>query len=181
MTPAQITQLKTYIQANTTYMAQPHNANGADFIAQDLSKVTADFYVWNNAMPVQVIFDSITWANFTPTDAPDGTAAWTNRSLACQGKQFNLQTILTGRETINASKTNVRAGLQDALSNIPSGVGGAVLSGGWVTVRDAMKKLATGLEKALSTGTGTLASPAVTSTDSQTIGFWEVQSVMEWW
>lgn len=180
MTPAQIATLRAYIEANATYMAQPHNANGADYIANDLNKVTADFYVWNNQTPVQAIFDAITWANLTPTDAPDGTTQWTNRSLACQGKQFNLQTILTGRESINASKGSVRNGLQDALTNVPSGAGGATQAAGWVTVKNAMMKLATGLEKALAAGTGTAASPATTG-DVVTTNYSEIQMVMEWW
>lgn len=179
MTPAQSATLKTYIEATYPAQVAAPSGNNAAFIAESLSAPTADFYVWNNQYPVNVIFDAITWANLTPTDVADGTQLWMNRSLSCQGKQFNVQTILTGREYINFSKTNVRAGLQDALTNVPSGAGGAAVAAGWVPVRDGGKKLATGLEKALATGEGSFANPAVTG-DLQTIGWNEIFSLMGW-
>lgn len=173
------TALKTYIEgAYPALVAAPTTANAA-LIAEDLSKLTEDFYIWDADLSAGVIFDSIVWANLTPTDAPDGTQQWMNRSLACQGKQFNIQTMLAGRASLDFTRTSIRAGVQDALSNVPSGAGGVAVSAGWVTVRDAAKKLATGLQKALATGTGTRASPAVANNPA-TIGFNEVFALMGW-
>ncbi|MBL8999290.1 MAG: class I SAM-dependent methyltransferase, partial [Gemmatimonadetes bacterium] len=49
------------------------------------------------------VFDAITWANLTPVDVPDGSAAYTNRALLCQAKQINLQILLQGRERVAAA------------------------------------------------------------------------------
>lgn len=121
--------------------------------------VASEFIVWRSSTSVAEVQDAVVWANMTPADAPDGTTAWTNRSLACQGKQFNLSNLIVGRDQINSGKANVRAGLQDALTNVPSGAGGALVSAGWTTIRDAMKRNATRGEALYATGTGTSATP----------------------
>ena len=162
MTPAQLATLKAEIDADPALSALPNTADDAFTIAAALnSTATPDFFVWQTSIPTQTIFDAITWSNFTPVDAPDTTQTWANRALACQGKQFNVQTILMGRETLNPSKANIRAGLQDALTAIPSGVAGASKSGGWAAVQAAMQRKATRCEKILATGFGTSASPAL--------------------
>ena len=159
MTTAQLATLKTAILADANLTALVASfSTGA--IKDYLNTPTAAYYVWQTAVSTQTLYDNITWANFTPVDAPDGTATWTNRALACQGKQFNVQIILQGRDTLNASKANVRAGLQDALTAIPSGVAGANKSGGWTNVQTAMQRLATNGEKVFASGLGTTASPS---------------------
>lgn len=120
-----------------------------------------DFFVWRTFVPTEEIFDAINWASLTPTDAPDLTTTWGNRSLACQGKQFNLQTLLAGRERINTGRANIRAGLQDALTNIPAGAGGALISAGWPAVKTAITRKASRVERFFATGTGTQAAPGV--------------------
>lgn len=162
LTNAQLIALKAEIAADPALNALPNTADDAFTIADALN-LAVDFYVWNTNVQTQVVFDAITWTNLTPADAPDGTALWTNRSLACQGKQFNLQTMLTGRESINAAKTNIRVGLQDALTQLPSGPNGAARSGGWAAVQLVLQRKATRAEKVLATGTGTTASPALLS------------------
>ena len=119
------------------------------------------FYGWRSSVPINDILDKILWANFTPTDAPDTTAQWTNRSLACQGKQFNLQTLVLGKTSLDATRANLRAGLQDALTGLPSGVSGAVLGGGWAAVQLILSRAAMRIEKLFATGTGTQAAPAL--------------------
>jgi hypothetical protein len=162
MTPAQLLLIKAEIAADPALNSLPNTADDAYAIADALNLLPSpDFMVWQTNLPTQAVFDAITWANLTPADAPDGTAAWTNRALACQGKQFNLQTILTGREYINATKVNIRAGLQDALTSVPSGAGGATRPAGWVAVQTAMQRKATRAEKVLATGVGTAANPAL--------------------
>jgi len=137
------------------YRAAGATGQIADWYNQNLSS----FVVWQTAVDINVIFDNIVWANLTPVDSPDGTATWTNRSLCCQGKQFNIQTILAGRGSINSAKANIRAGLQDALTAIPSGSGGASQNAGWTSVRSAMQRFATNGEKIFATGTGTAVTP----------------------
>ena len=160
LTGAQIVTLRPVVQAEPT-LAQAI-ATGDDYaIAAWLNGESAPaFYVWRTSMNTQEVYDSIVWANLTPADTPDGTQLWLNRALAAQGKQFNIQTLLQGRDTINPARGNVRAGLQDATSSIPSGVGGATQSGGWLAIKPVITRLATRAEKAIAGGTGTAATPA---------------------
>src|SRR3990170_6721184 len=176
LTSQQIATLKAFIDADIVLNAYPHDAEGA-WAINELLKLPAvpEFKVWNTSVQTQVLFDAITWANMTPTDTPDGTQGWANRSLACQGKQFNLQTMLMGQQSINAARVNVRTGLQDALTAIPSGVGGTNKSGGWANVQIAMQRPASVLEKLFAVGAGTPASPA-TMTLETTLSYYEVQT-----
>ena len=162
LTPAQLTTLKAAIQADQVLNAYPMDGDGLNAVADAFNLDSSPaFYVWKTNISTSDIFDQIIWANFTPQDAADGTATWTNRSLACQGKQFNIQTILVGRESINPAKSNIRAGLQDALTAIPSGASGANKSGGWNAVVAIMYRVATRAEQLLATGVGSTASPAL--------------------
>lgn len=167
MTPQQLATLKADILADPVLSALPMNSDGAFDIAAAYNAFDAAFMVYRTAMPTQEIFDQIVWANLTPSDTPDGTQLWMNRVLACQGKQFNIQTMLTGRAALDVSRPNVRAGLQDALTQVPSGAGGAIRAAGWVGVRDAMPRLARRVEKLFATGTGTIASPATMGYEGQ--------------
>lgn len=158
LTAAQQQTLKTDISANGDTNALKNASNGDVQIAALYNALAvADFFVYRSNVPVQDIYDQITWANLTPvdpvpTDTALNAAIWQARSLACQGKQFNVQIILQGQNTINAAKINVRAGLQDALTNVPSGAGGALISGGWVGVRDnALARKALRIEKLFAT------------------------------
>lgn len=144
LTQEQLATLKAAIIANPT-MAAARTAHDTQAIT-DLLNASSTLDVWRTSVSTQVLFDQITWANLTPAEAPNGTLDWQCRSLACQGKQFNLQLIFASRDTIDASKSNVRAGLQDALTNVPSGQSGALVSAGWVGVRTAMIRKATVLE-----------------------------------
>lgn len=161
LTPAQNATLKAAILADNTLNVFPNTNDGNNDLANALKAVASpDWYVWQTAVPINDINDTITWANFTPQDAPDGTQTWANRSLACQGKQFNLQTMLVGRTSLDASKANLRSGLQDCTTGLPSGASGATKSGGWANIQLILSRKANKLEKILSTGTGTQATPA---------------------
>lgn len=165
MTSAQLATLKADILADGTLNAFPNNSDGNTAIAAIYNAAASpNYFVWRTDVPVQDVYDQIAWANLTPTDAPDTTQQWLNRAMQCQGKQFNLQILVQGQSRINAGKLNVRAGLQDALTNVPSGVSGALVSAGWVNVRDnALARKATRVEKLFASGgTGATAQNAAT-------------------
>jgi flagellar hook assembly protein FlgD len=122
--------------------------------------IVPTYKVWNTTTPTNVIGDAIIWANLTPTDTPDTTTVYTNRALMAQAKQLNIQIYLQGRETVSTNKSNIRSGIQDALTNLPTGVNGANSSGGWATVKGVIQRAATNAEKVLAVGTGTSANPS---------------------
>ena len=162
MTPEQTLTLLAAINAETNLdvAKTQHDQYGVAAMMEYFNMVDTSI-AWNTSTPTNNVMDKVVWANLTPTDTADGTQTWANRSLACQGKQFNLQTLLQGRQFIDASKSNIRAGLQDALTNIPSGVAGANQGGGWVNVNLSMQRPMTKGERVFATGTGTTASPAI--------------------
>jgi hypothetical protein len=178
LTPAQIATIKDDILADPTMSAQPQNSDGSFEIARLYNLLASpDFFVWNSSTPANDIYDAINWANMTPADAADGTQLWLNRALACQGKQFNVQILLQGRDRINAAKANIQAGLQDCLLNYPSGQGGVARSAGWLNVRLAMQRKATRLEKLLATGgNGTNATPS-TAVFEGTVSYQQIDVV----
>lgn len=155
LTNAQRQTLKTYIASQPALAAQPLDSTGADAIAKVLNaEASPACYVWATDASVQAIRARITWANLTPADAPDGTQAWANRSLQCQGKQFSLQLIVPMTGTLDASDPNLRAGLQDALTAIRSGAGGTAQGAGWAGVQGALTRKARLIEKVLADTSG---------------------------
>lgn len=159
LTTQQITTLNAVAAADQTASALMASADDIGLAAWFNGAST--FVLWNSRAEMIGVYNAIAWANLTPTDAPDGTQQYMNRALMCQAKQLNLQIMLQGQTKVDATRANLRAGLQDALTNVPSGTSGATLSAGWVPVRDAMKRFATRAEEALATGTGSDASPGV--------------------
>jgi len=160
LTTAQLQTLKAAILEETDATFVGYRTAGSTGRMTDWLNSDSTFYVWRTTTPASVVSNAVIWANFTPLDAPDGSAQWQTRALACQGKQFNLQNMLLAAQgAIASGLSNVRAGWQDATTNIPSGAAGALLSGGWVNIRDAFKRFATRAEKIYATGTGSLASP----------------------
>jgi hypothetical protein len=165
LTPTQQATLRTFIDATPELAAQPNSPDGNYEVARllNLAAVPA-FVVWNPTAPLDKVQEAVTWANLTPTDAADSSQLWQNRSDVCQGKQFNLQMLLTRPSgTIRGDLSRVRTGLQDALTNVPSGTGGALQDAGWggaSGVRGALLRDALLVEKVFATGTGTSASPA---------------------
>lgn len=156
----------------------PSAAAFAAFVAAqgggDAGADVANFYnapaagagkVWREDAPVDAVRGAILWNRFTPADAvPTNTALdvaiWQARSLACQGKQFNLQLMLSGTAsgTVPGHLKGFRDGLQDACAAIPSGAAGATQNGGWATsgtpVQEALKRVGTRLELLLSVTDG---------------------------
>lgn len=174
MTPAQYTTLKSLADADQT--ASALIAQGNDIGLADWMNAPTSQYIWRQYTPADDVFDAIVWANLTPIDAPDGTALWTNRALLCQAKQINLQIMLQGKERIATAKATTRAGLSDALLNVPSGASGATQSAGWATVKSVISRIGTRAEMALATGAGTQGIPSVPSFDG-TISAYDAQMI----
>lgn len=161
LSTTQLQLLKADIAIDPVLLAKPANDDGAYDIATAYNQISVpDFYVWNNQVSVDVIYDNIVWANLTPTDVPDSTQLWLNRAMMCQAKQFNLQTMLQGKNFFDAGRATFRAGLQDALTNVPSALAGATVSAGWPAVKTAITRKATRVERLFASGSGTQATPA---------------------
>ncbi len=180
LTLAQYNTLLADIQANTATVqinGQPVQIknvlmspdNAASIAGWYNLPAAGPFVIWRD-LDMAVVIGLITYANMTPLDPPDGTQLWANRSLACQGKQFNLQNLTIGRTTAPMKRANYRSALNDCLTNLPSGAAGAVLGANWPAVRDAAKFSATNAEKLFATGTGTSATPADLSFEGSMAG-----------
>lgn len=127
----QLGVLKAAILADPVLAAFPMNSDGAFSIAAALNLPSSPAVdVWRTDAQVAEITDAINWDKYTPTDVADSTALFTNRMLQTQTKQMNLQLMLQGKETLNCSKANIRAGLRDAVIAVPTGASGAVVSPG---------------------------------------------------
>jgi hypothetical protein len=151
LTTQQLQAIKADIAASPDMNTLPNNSDGAFEIAR-LYNLPSTTDVWRTNTPTKDVFDAITWANYTPNDVADGTTLYTNRMLAAQTKQMNLQNMLTGRDTVDTSKANIRAGLRDAVISLPTGTGGAIVTAGGVsgaTVMAACVRKATRIEKLL--------------------------------
>lgn len=129
LTNAQALTLKANINANTASYPGAIAARDASVIRAFYNALAApDYPVWQTKALVEDVHDAISWDKFTPVDSADGTAIFTSRMLAIQTKQINLQSIIFGRLTINASKVNIRSGLRDAVIALPAGAAGAAVA-----------------------------------------------------
>lgn len=155
LSAAQLSALKTAITSNPAWGALPNTSDGNFELARLLNQTASPtFTVWRTDASTASIFDAIDFSKYTPNDAADNTATFTNRALLAQIKQMNLQTMLQGRTSINAALVSVRAGLRDAVISVPTGVSGANTSPGGasgVNVLNACTRLATEAEKILAT------------------------------
>lgn len=161
MTDSELIALKAALLADTDQAVIDAVAIGNATEIVRLYNLPSATIVWRTSVPIDNVFDAITWANMTPAAAPDGTTLWTNRNLQCQSKQLALQTIIGRREFINGSKALIRSGLQDALTSLPSKADGGNQNAGWVNVLPVLKRPATKAEAIYVTGTGTDAAPGL--------------------
>lgn len=160
LTEQQRLAIKSYI-ANNPSLSQQANIGNYDGLANAMNQLASPAWsVWRSTVSVDSLTDAIIWANMTPSQSPDGTQAWANRALQCQGKQMNLQNLIIGKQVVEVSRANIRAAFQDCLTQLPSAPNGSNQSAGWVAVQALMQRTATVAEKILSTGTGSQASPA---------------------
>jgi hypothetical protein len=186
LTPAQQATLKAFVEADPVFsLLSPSNGSALQ-IANALNAPTNPaFILWRSNVPLSEINNAIVWANMTPAQAipttgSDAQLLWIAKSMACQGKQFNLQTLLyTYADGVNATLQNIRNAFQDCLTNIPSTGAGGITGAGWPAVQTVMQRTANGIEKLLSTGTGTVGSPAVATLEGE-INYVDVVLAMGW-
>lgn len=160
LTPTQVSTLTAALLADANALPVLNSSN-ADTLLNYCNAITT-FQVWNTATLVSNISDAITWANFTPGNPASGAGQdFLNWCAQCAIKRDNLWVLLTSNSNgfVNTGKHNIQAGLQDALTGIPSGVSGANRAGGWPAVQLVIQRPATYLEKVLATGVGTAVSP----------------------
>jgi hypothetical protein len=160
---AQLLALKAAIAAEVDLaFAADRTAGNTGAMAAFFNQPSA-FWVWRPSTPSASIMEVITWASFTPLDAADGTAIYTNRALVCALKRDNLWAMLT-QSGLNTAQLGVRNNLSDALQNVPAGAAGALLDAGWLgagKVKAAISRLATKGENLFTTGTGTANTPGL--------------------
>lgn len=139
MTPQQLSTVRAAVVADST--ANGYRTAGDTFSLRAWLNAVPQagaVSVWRTEAPVVDILDAIDFSKFTPSGALDDStltlaltaAQRTAQLLASQTKQMNLQMMTLGRVTIDASKANVRAGLRDAVIQIPSGAAGAQVTAG---------------------------------------------------
>lgn len=184
LTPAQQATLKAFIEADPVLSLKPADAQGAYEIADALAvKANPAWYVYRTDMPKSEVQDGIVYANMTPAQAVPATGdalqVWIAKNLLAQGKQFNLQNLLLGSDTINFALPNILSGFQDALTGLPTKSDGTNQQAGWTALQLKISRTANLLEKLLATGTGSQASPG-TMTFQGTVGYVEILAVMGW-
>lgn len=141
LTLTQLQSLKTFIAADPTLNAVPNNTDGHYTLAALLNQPAEPaFVVWRSSVSVDEIMSN----GFD----------WTRVDNATVGKA-RIWEWMMARGTINPSKANIRAGIDEAWS----GTGAEQ-----VAHRNAIyahcKRNATRVEKLFATGTGTTATPA---------------------
>jgi hypothetical protein len=157
LTPSQKTALKAYIAADTTLAAWYATGRMAEEIANALNLPQApEWVVWKT--------------NVDPSAIMANGMDWTRVDNLTVGKA-RIWDWMTRLGTLNASQPNIRAGI-DA-----TWVGTAADLAVRATVYTHCKRAATRAEKALSTGTGTTASPATMSYE-QPLTYADVDAAM---
>lgn len=170
LTPAQAATLKTAIDNTPAWAAYSNNDDGNFDLAVLISKTAVPaFKVWQTAVPTDVVMDQIDGTKYSPQATITGSEVepllsrkrgWTDEINI---KQMLLQNLLAFRPTFNASLPNNRAGLRDAVIQLPSGAldgngkPGLTTAGGasgvdvlTVCLRDALE-----IERVLSKGPAT--------------------------
>lgn len=175
LTNAQALLIKGEINADGALSTQPNNGVGDAAIAAALNlPANPALPVWKTDAKVRDIFDAIDWALYTPSDAvSDAVLAnalaaerATTRLMVIQTKQMNLQNMTMGREALDASRANIRAGIRDAVIQVPAGAAGALVAPGGasgVNVLNTMVRSATRAEKVLVQGGGPITTGTVSA------------------
>lgn len=148
MTPTQLAALKTAIDANPTWAAIPNNDDGHFQLAAELNKTaTPDWIVQKSSLSRHDIL--------TGTSLEATTFTWTGGAYITrsQGERDAFREMFNSTGAVDPRLPTITA----AFNDIFSGSGGATNRAHIVAMS---KRRATFGEKALSTGVGSLASPA---------------------
>jgi len=130
LTTQQLTTLKAAILAEQDAgFAAMRTANDEQGMANWYNAASGSV-VWGTAVQIGTIQDAIDYTAYTPNGTIDATVTVTNRLLAAQTKQINLQLMLQGRTSLDATPNRVRGALLDATTNLPTGTNGAIVSAG---------------------------------------------------
>lgn len=130
MTPAEISTLRPLVFADPgcqAFLTNGGDANGLTAYLNGASGTNG----WRSDAPVNSILDAINWAGYTPTDTIGSgdtdplLSVKIGRLLTVQTKQMNLQLMLQGRDRLDCRRPQVRGGLRDAVTQVPTGTGGA--------------------------------------------------------
>lgn len=166
LTSAQNTAILADIAANSDMNTQPATNAGCQVIV-DLYNAASTTDVWRTDASVTTVADGVDWTKFAPTDAVPAINSLSGngelhqhmaRTLVAQTKQATLQLILQGRTTIDGSRPNIRAALRDAVTNLPTGGSGALVSAAGtsgVNVLTPLVRKATRVEKLFAPSTAT--------------------------
>ena len=158
-TLSQLQAIKAAIVADNGLNAFPNNSDGNYAIAIALNSTNSpEVLFWDTRCQTSVLLDAIDFSKYTQVDAVDGTAVQTNRLLAVQTKQMNIQTLMFGREFVDMSKATIRSSIRDGVIAIPSGTGGASVAAAGangVNVLSAGRRPGSRLEVILTSGTAT--------------------------
>lgn len=170
LTPEQESLLKADITGpgtNATAVSTFVSSGDWNSVANYYNSISAED-AWNSQASITDVFNAINWDKFYPADAvpsaeADATMANTNAALAdiaacfrISLKQINFQNMLIVAMAINAEKSNIRGGLQGAVTGLPSGVARALQSAAGefgVDVLSACTRKATIAEVVLAEGT----------------------------
>lgn len=159
LTSAQLATLKAAILADPVFSTYPLTSGTSYEIAVAFNQLASPtFNVWRTEAPVKYIYDAIDWSKYTPVDAAAENMIGLQRLMIIQTKQMNLQNLLIGRDTVDASKSNTRGGLRDAVIALPAGAAGANVTAGGssgVNVLNACIRPATRAEKLFTLGPAT--------------------------
>lgn len=164
LTTDQQATLKAYIEANPTWMAYPHNPDGALAITQELElDAVPDVVVWRSDVAESEIVGS------TSGEGTDWD--WTEYAGLTRSEQGAYERMFANG-TVDAGKPNIRQGFVD-IFNGPSGADQRA------HMAAISKRLANDLESVFAVGTGTTASPATMEVEGR-ISYREVLTVMGW-
>lgn len=135
LSPAQLATLKTSINNDPAFSSLPLTSGAAQTIATAYNLAASPTVtVWRSTLATDVLIDTIDYIQYTPSDAVPTTVndqtglIYMNRTQLVLIKQNNLAMLVTGRESVNCSKANVRAALRDATIQLPTGAAGAARS-----------------------------------------------------
>lgn len=155
MTPEQLALIKAAILADPVLAAFPMDSNGHNAIKNALNTLTNPAVTgWRTNAPLADVLNALAWDKYTPAVLPPsipGTATlndvcaqlrYVAQIMLINTKQFNLNTVVASSAgmggVLDFSKANVRAGIRDAVIQLPTGVNDNVVTAGGASGADVL-------------------------------------------